>query len=310
MFKVIYSPDYLVDIGQHVFPTLKYKLLYERLLENKIITRHEVIQPALADDGDLLLVHTPEYINKLKTGKLTYQEILTLELPYSKLLVTASWKCAQGTILTCQWAVKEKIALHLGGGFHHAFADHGEGFCLLNDMAIGIKKLLKDRLIKKAMVIDCDLHQGNGTAAIFYKSKEVFTFSIHQQNNYPLSKPPSHLDIGLEDGAGDEDYLEALEVNIPKVIKNFLPDLILYVAGADPYKQDQLGGLKLSREGLKRRDEFILSCVKENNISCAIVLAGGYATKLEETVDIHYNTVLSAYELYGSVYNLPQYKRS
>ena len=310
MFKIVYSPDYLVDIGQHVFPTLKYKLLYERLLEDKIITPDNLIQPPEALDSDLLLAHTPEYINKLKTGRLNYQEILTLELPYSKALVKASWQCAQGTILTCQWAVKEKIAVHLGGGFHHAFVDHGEGFCVLNDIAIGIKKVLKDRQIKKAIVIDCDLHQGNGTAAIFSKSREVFTFSIHQENSYPFFKPASHIDIGLENGAGDQEYLETLKQHIPKIIKDFKPDLILYVAGADPYERDQLGNLKLTMEGLRSRDSFILAQAEENDISCAIVLAGGYAFRVEDTVKIHYNTILTAYELYNNSYNLSQYKRS
>lgn len=290
----MYSENYCVDIGAHVFPTVKYSLIYDRLKKAKSLPKSYFVSPGPARDEDVLLVHTEDYVRKLQTGNLSPFEILTLELPYSKELVDSSWLCVGGTILAVQIALKEKAAVHLGGGFHHAFPDHGEGFCVLNDVAIGIRRLQVDGAIESAMVIDCDLHQGNGTAAIFKADEKVFTFSIHQENNYPFSKPPSDLDIGLPDGVGDEEYLSNLKDNIPRVIDEFKPELILYVAGADPYENDQLGGLRLTMGGLKRRDEFIFGVAKSNDIPIAACLAGGYAYEIEDTVKIHCNTVETA----------------
>ena len=224
---------------------------------------------------------------------------MTLELPHSPQLVRASYVCAQGTILTAQQALKEKVAIHLGGGFHHAFPDHGEGFCVFNDIAIAIAKLKCEGNIRRALVIDCDLHQGNGTAKIFKNEADVFTFSIHQENNYPLIKPASNLDIGLADGTDDKEYLEQLEKNIPRIIADFKPESILYVAGSDPYKFDQLGGLALSLNGLKKRDEFIFGWARDFHIAIAVVLAGGYAINLEDTIQIHLNMVTTALSTFG-----------
>jgi len=290
----VYSENYCVDIGTHVFPTIKYSLIYNRLIKVKDLPKSYFVSPRPARNEDVLLVHTEDYVRKLQTGALSPSEILTLELPYSKGLVDASLLCAGGTTLALKIALSEKVALHLGGGFHHAFPDHGEGFCVLNDVAIGIRRLQADGMIQKAMVIDCDLHQGNGTAAIFKGDDEVFTFSIHQENNYPFFKPPSDLDIGLPDGAGDEEYLSNLKDKIPRIIDEFKPGLILYVAGADPYVDDQLGGLRLTVGGLKRRDEFVFGLAKENVIPIAACMAGGYAYKIEDTVQIHCNTVEAA----------------
>lgn len=286
IMKIIYSPKYNVNIGTHVFPTIKYNLVYRRLIPEY---KDFIIEPIPANDEDVGLVHTKEYIHKLKTGTLTSQEIYTLELPYSKELISASWLCAGGTIMACKIALEEGCAVHLGGGFHHAFPDHGEGFCVLNDIAIGIKAVRK-----KTLVIDCDLHQGNGTAYIFRDNKSVFTFSIHQENNYPMPKPPSTLDIGLNDGVRDSKYMMHLRTNIPSIIEKFKPGLIVYVAGADVYEFDQLGGLKLTINGLQERDMFIFELAKKNNIPIAVVLAGGYAINIEDTVQIHYNTVKEA----------------
>lgn len=289
--KLIYSDKYQVDIGGHVFPTIKYKLIKERLLKERVVEEKDFIEPQPASDDDILLVHTPEYLDKLKQGKLSLQEIMMLELPYSAQLVEASLICAGGSILAAELALEKGAGIHIGGGFHHAFPDHGEGFCVLNDIAIAIRKMQKEKKIKKAMTIDCDLHQGNGTAYIFRNDKSVFTFSIHQEHNYPAIKPPSNLDIGLEDGAGDQEYLSALEKNIPKIVRSFQPELIVYVAGADVYKEDQLGGLSLSIEGLKKRDTFVKRISQESNIPVMIVLAGGYARNVSDTVTIHCNTV-------------------
>jgi len=295
--KIIYSLNYQIDLGGHIFPTEKYALIRERLLEEKVARESDFLVSPEAEEKDILLVHTPQYLDKLKNGKLSPQEILTLELPYSRELVDASCLCAGGTVLTAKTALSEKIALHLGGGFHHAFQDHGEGFCVFNDVAIAIKVLKRDDGVNKFLIVDCDLHQGNGTASIFSKDEDVFTFSIHQENNYPAIKVPGSLDIGLADGCGDKEYLKHLEKHLPEIIKNFKPSFIFYLAGADPYSEDQLGGLNLTKEGFLARDELVLTQARRNNIPLAIVLAGGYALDLKDTVDIHFQTARAAYRL-------------
>ena len=295
--KLVYSDKYhRVDIGQHVFPVLKYKLIHEQLIVRGLATKGDFVEPAPASEEDILLVHTPEYVKKLRDGTLSQVEIYTLELPYSPELVDTFRICAGGTTLSGEVALAEGIGIHIGGGFHHAFPDHGEGFCVFNDVAIAIRKLQKDNRIIRSCVIDCDLHQGNGTAYIFRDDKDVFTFSIHQENNYPAVKPPSDLDIGLEDGTGDDIYLAHLEKNIPKIVERSRPDLIIYLAGADPYRDDQLGGLFLTMDGLKRRDEIIIHLCHEKGIPLVILLAGGYAWKTEETIEIHCQTIASAIE--------------
>jgi len=288
--RIVHSKKYQLDIGLHVFPTEKYRLIYEKLLKEGY-SPQDFVSPNVASDEDILLVHTKEYVNKLKTGTLSPLEILTMEVPYSKALVEASWICVGGTILSSQFALEDGVGLHIGGGFHHAFPDHGEGFCVLNDIAVAIRRLKKDAAITKALVIDCDLHHGNGTASIFAGDKDVFTFSIHQEYNYPAVKPPSNLDIGLEDGTGDDEYLGHLKRNIPKIIDEFRPEFIVYVAGADPYEHDQLGGLALTIEGLKERDRLVFGLARENKIPIASVLAGGYAVDVKDTVEIHVNTI-------------------
>ncbi len=279
-----------MDIGLHIFPTLKYRLIYEALLKGGFSAQN-FVSPPPASDEDILWVHTKEYINKLKGGTLSAEEKFTMEVPYSKALVEASWICVGGTVLASRIALEEGAGLHIGGGFHHAFPDHGEGFCVLNDIAVAIRRLKKDGAIAKALVIDCDLHHGNGTAFIFANDKDVFTFSIHQEHNYPAIKPPSNLDIGLEYGADDGEYLGQLQKHIPEIIKEFKPDFIIYVAGADPYEHDQLGGLALTINGLKDRDKLIFGLAREKKIPIACVLAGGYAVDVKDTVGIHTNTI-------------------
>lgn len=288
--RIVHSKKYQLDIGLHVFPTEKYRLIYEKLLKEGY-SPQDFVSPNVASDEDILLVHTKEYVDKLKSGMLSPLEILTMEVPYSKALVEASWICVGGTILSSQVALEDGVGLHIGGGFHHAFPDHGEGFCVLNDIAVAIRRLKKDGMITKALVIDCDLHHGNGTASIFAGDKDVFTFSIHQEHNYPAIKPPSNLDIGLEDGTGDDEYLGHLKRDIPKIIDEFRPEFIVYVAGADPYEHDQLGGLALTINGLKERDRLVFDLARENKIPIACVLAGGYAVDVKDTVEIHANTI-------------------
>lgn len=297
--RLVYSKDYAVDIGKHVFPTSKYKLIKNELLKDlSIKERVSFVSPKKACEDDILLAHDKSYINKLKSGTLSREEIMRMELPFSKQLVEVSMLCCQGTILATQIALKSMLGIHIGGGFHHAFSDHGEGFCMLNDIAVAVKRLLKYGPVSKVLIIDCDLHHANGTASIFANEKNVFTFSIHQENNYPFIKPPSRLDIGLEDGAEDDEYLQALSGSVPGIIKDFKPEFIMYVAGADPYREDQLGGLKLTKKGLARRDEFIFESAKAVSVPISVVLAGGYAFHESDTVDIHCNTIKSGIRIF------------
>jgi len=296
--KLIYSEKYRVDIGAHVFPTEKYGLIKEKLIKERLFEQADFLPPPMPDEKDILSVHTEEYLDKLKEGKLSMMEIMTMELPYSQELFEASLLCVGGTIQACRNAIESGLGIHVGGGFHHAFPDHGEGFCVLNDIACGIRHLQKTKKIAKALIVDCDLHQGNGTAYIFREDRSVFTFSIHQENNYPGIKPPSDLDIGLDDGTADEEYLQKLIENVPGIISSFEPELILFVAGADPYERDQIGGLSLTIEGLKRRDELVIGWAKDSNTPLCIVLAGGYAFEVSDTVAIHCNTIRTAINIF------------
>lgn len=277
-----------------MFPTKKYQLLHEKLIENSVFKKSDFIEPDAATDEEILFVHAGKYLQKLKKGTLSLRDMLRLELPYSKELVEASLICVKGSILTCEKALEDGVSIHIGGGFHHAFKDHGEGFCVFNDIACAIRSSQEKKAIKKCAVIDCDLHQGNGTADIFAYDDSVFTFSIHQENNYPAIKPKSNIDIGLEDGCEDEEYLNYLQKNLLKIITDFKPELLVYVAGADPYKNDQLGGLNISIEGLKKRDRVVFGLAKKHNIPVAAVLAGGYAIDVADTVQIHYNMIIGA----------------
>ncbi len=295
--KIIYSDGYDLNLGDHIFPSVKFRRAKEELIKDEICDPGDFEEPQPARDEEVALVHTQEYIRKLKKGKLSLEEILRMEVPYSREGVDAVWLCVGGTIQACRRALSDRVAVNLGGGFHHAFPEHGEGFCILHDVAVGIRVLQKEGLIQTAMTVDCDVHQGNGTAEIFHADPNVFTLSIHQLNNYPAIKPPSNLDINLEDGVEDEEYLDELAHGLKKSLAQFKPDLIVYLAGADPYQYDQLGGLKLTLHGLFRRDHLVFQTAKEAHIPVAVTLAGGYAYRLEDTVRIHTNTVKAAREV-------------
>lgn len=285
---LIYSPHYYADIGAHVFPMEKFRLTYQRLKD--ILDRFELINPKEASDEDLLTVHSWEYLQSLKNLKWNAHTMFS-ELPLTHEIISAFRLAAGGTIKACAEAIKRGKAINLTGGFHHAFPEKAEGFCYINDIAVGIKRLQMDKLITRAMVIDCDLHQGNGTAKIFQNDDSVFTFSIHQENNYP-PKEKSDLDIGLPDFTNDEKYLTLLKDTIPSLLADFKPQLVVYQAGADPYQHDQLGQLSLSIEGLKQRDILIITNCEKYKIPIATVLGGGYAFNIEDTITIHYNTCL------------------
>jgi len=326
-FKLVYSDDYYLPIGSHVFPAEKYKRIHDRLLKMGVAEKADFVTPQPASDLDVLLVHTPQYVQKLKTGTLSAREELQLEVPYSPELVRAFWLAAGGSILAADSALNHGVAFSIGGGFHHAFPDHGEGFCMIHDVAIAIRRMQRDDKIRTAMTVDCDVHQGNGTAAIFAGVRvpsdplpstaaptvqggapakvrnahagDVFTISLHQENNYPVWKPPSSIDVDLPDEIGDEDYLAWLDNALSSGLRQFTPELLCYIAGADPYREDQLGGLSLTIEGLKRRDELVFRVAKAREIPVMVTFAGGYARKVDDTVTIHCNTVAAAKEVFG-----------
>jgi len=295
-FKLIYHERYDLKLGVHVFPSQKYRLVHDKLLADKVATPDDFLAPAAASDADVLRVHSQDYVYKLKNGSLTDAEILRMEIPYSKELVEACWLAAGGSILAGQRALADGWSASVGGGFHHAYADHGEGFCVIHDVAVAIRRLQFDRAIETAVVVDTDVHQGNGTASIFGGDGDVFTLSIHQENNYPYPKPPSTVDIDLPDGIGDDDYLSILEKHLRVAFRDFAPQILFYVAGADPYREDQLGGLALTMDGLARRDALVFDYARRNKVPVAITLAGGYARRVEDTVQIHVNTILAARE--------------
>ena len=285
---IVYSEKYVVDFGPHVFPTIKYKLIHDKLITKGLANEEDFVSPAAPQLDDLLLAHTQEYIDDLKNLRWTNRTLFS-ELPLTKEIVDEYFLFAAGTILTLKLALQKGFAFHIGGGFHHAFSEHAEGFCYINDIACGIRRLKNDNLVKRATVIDCDLHQGNGTAKIFENDPDTFTFSIHQENLYPV-KQKSDLDIGLPDFAGDEEYLKYLREKIPWILDTHKPDIVVYNAGADPYKDDKLGSLQLTKEGLRQRDRIVFEECKKRQIPAGVVLAGGYAERLEDIVDIHVAT--------------------
>jgi len=293
-FKLIYGDAYDLNLGAHVFPSQKYRLICDRLLEEGHASAADVLCPEPASDEDILRVHTPEYVRKLQTGKLTAQEIARMEIPYSREMVEACWLAAGGSILAGKQAMAEGWSANIGGGFHHACPGHGEGFCVIHDVGVAIRRLQAEGTIERAMVIDTDVHQGNGTAVIFRGDPNVFTLSIHQENNYPFPKPASTMDIDLPDGIGDEDYLAILEKHLHKAFEEFSPQIVFYVGGADPFREDQLGGLALSIEGLRKRDSVVFDYARRAGAPVAITLAGGYARSVSDTVRIHVNTILAA----------------
>jgi len=300
--KIVYSDAYGVDIGPHVFPTAKYAGVHAVLLARGIVSAGDVISPAPASWDELALAHTPHYLEKIRSGRLSPLEIARLEIPASPPVVEWFRLMAGGTLTAARAAHASSaatgsgfaVAVHLGGGFHHACADHGEGFCMINDLAVAIRALRESGRLSRVAVIDCDVHQGNGTALIFAHDPSVFTFSIHQERNYPAYKAKSSLDIGLVDGAGDGEYLSALGAALPQIFA-IRPDFVFYVAGADPYAADQLGGLALTAEGLRRRDRLVFEAVHRAAVPVAVTLAGGYAVRLEDTVAIHIATVEEAH---------------
>jgi acetoin utilization deacetylase AcuC-like enzyme len=296
---VCYTPRYYADIGEgHVFPIRKFELVCRKLLAEGTLSAEDLFEPQPAALADVLLVHTNDYVTRLRAGALTEREVRRLGLPWSKALVRRSLLAASGTINAARFALAEGVGSNLAGGTHHAFADHGEGFCVLNDVAISIRALRRDGLINRAAVVDLDVHQGNGTATIFAEDPTVFTFSMHGAKNYPLFKTRSTLDVELPDGTGDEEYLRVLAENLPRVFAHE-PDLVFYLGGADPYAGDRLGRLSLSIAGLLARDQFALRECQRRGVPVATVMSGGYAASIDDTVEIHCNTIRAVREVFA-----------
>jgi acetoin utilization deacetylase AcuC-like enzyme len=322
--KIVYSERYHIDIGAHVFPTIKYVRVRERLLALGIAGPEDVVEPAPATWDDLGLVHTPDYIDKVRHGRLSLEEIAQMEIPWSEGIVDGFRLMVGGTMLAARLAMgvpgcgrdpsaaapgggerasgdarpataprRFDIAVHVGGGFHHAHSNHGEGFCMFNDVAVATRRLKRDEVLARAAIVDCDVHAGNGTAAIFAGEPWVFTFSMHQLHNYPALKPPGSLDIALDDRTTDEEYLDELREALPRVFAS-RPQVVFYLAGADPYEGDQLGGLRLTLKGLRARDRLVFEAARAAGVPVAVTLAGGYARHVEDTVRIHVATVEEA----------------
>jgi acetoin utilization deacetylase AcuC-like enzyme len=296
-FKLVYHEDYDLHLGAHVFPSQKYRLVREALLAEGIAAPEDFLRPDPIDDADVLRVHEEDYVHRLKTGTLEPYDAMLLEIPAGPETVRAFWLCAGGSLLAARHARMDGFAANIGGGFHHAFAGHGEGFCMINDVAIAVRRMQADELIRNAMVVDTDVHHGNGTAAIFANDSSVYTLSIHQENNYPTRKPPSNLDLHLPDGINDADYLAIFERGLVRALGDFHPDMVFYVGGADPFHEDQLGGLSLTLDGLQRRDKIVFELSARLGIPVAITLAGGYARNIEDTVRIHCNTICAARDI-------------
>jgi acetoin utilization deacetylase AcuC-like enzyme len=297
-YRLYYSPYYYAEIGEgHVFPIRKFELVRDVLVKEGTLHEDEIVEPEPAKVEDLLLVHTEDYISRLIDGTLTAKEVRKLGLPWSQSLVRRSFHAISGTINAARDALESGIASNLAGGTHHAFPDRGEGFCVLNDVAVAIRVLQREKLAERFLIVDCDVHQGNGTAFIFKDSPEVFTFSMHGAKNYPLFKETSSLDIELADGTGDAEFLETLNEALPRIFTHN-PDVIFYLGGADPYEKDKLGRLKLSIEGLKKRDETVLQFAKEHHTPIITTMSGGYALDINDTVEIHANTIRAVKEVF------------
>ena len=311
---VVYSSRYQIDIGPHVFPTRKYALIHARLIEAGVIERADCVEPEPASWSDLALVHTAEYLDKMRHGTMSSEDIAQLELPWSLEMVEGFRLMTGGTIeaalIGCGFEVRSTKSevreprsyvvprtsyfpvCHIGGGLHHAFPNHGEGFCPFNDVAVAAR-VLQQQGVERIAIVDLDVHHGNGTAFTFASDPRVFTCSMHQQHNYPMWKPRGSLDIGLPDGAHDATFLRELEGALPVVMAH-APQCVFYLAGADPYEDDQIGGLRLTKDGLRQRDRMVIGAVREAGVPLVITLAGGYARRLEDTVGIHAATLEEA----------------
>ncbi len=298
--KVAYSPIYsykLLPEG-HRFPMDKYDLLPKQLVLEGVVEEEDFFHPDGLTEEQILRTHTKEYWGKLKNGLLTRKEIRNMGFPFHESLVNRGRHIANGTLQCAKYALEDGVALNIAGGTHHAYVDRGEGFCMFNDFAITANELLYHNIVKQILIVDLDVHQGNGNASIFNERSEVYTFSMHGEHNYPLRKEVSDLDVGLPDGIKDEEYLSTLESHFLPLIDKVKPDLVLYLSGVDILSTDKLGRLGVSKEGCKKRDEIVLEQCKYNNIPVAISMGGGYSERIADIIDAHANTFKVAKDLY------------
>ena len=299
MLKIAFNQNYIHPLDEnHRFPMIKYELIPEQLLRENTCSSDNFFEPGIISDEIVLKTHEQEYFERFKNIKLSKKEIREIGFPLSKELVEREMVIAQGTIECAHYSIKHGISMNIAGGTHHAFYDRGEAFCMLNDQAIAAKYLINKKLAKKIMIIDLDVHQGNGTASIFNENPDVFTLSFHGKKNYPFKKEKSDLDFEFEDGTSDYEYLSKLIEIIPDLINKFKPDFIFYLSGVDVLKNDKLGRLSLSISGCKKRDEIIISLCKERNIPIQISMGGGYSESIDEITLAHCNTYSTAKEIF------------
>jgi acetoin utilization deacetylase AcuC-like enzyme len=295
---LFYADHFVLPLPDgHRFPMIKYQLLRQRVSESRLVEPERLKVPQPVKQAELSLVHHGHYLDKVFNGSLSEREIRRIGFPWSPEMVERSQRSVGATIAACRSALKEGIAANLAGGTHHAYPDHGEGYCVFNDVAVATRVIQSEGRVKKVVILDCDVHQGNGTAAIFQGDDSVFTFSIHGSKNFPFHKEASDLDIALPDGTGDEAYLAALESGLGLALERAEAQLAIYVSGADPFSGDLLGRLALSKAGLKLRDQMVLGACKQAGLPVAITMAGGYAKEVTDTVDIHFQTLQIAKEV-------------
>lgn len=296
--KLYYSDTFELPLPEnHRFPMAKYRLLRERLAVRANRESYELLLPPAALDQQLLLVHTPEYLEKIKSGQLSNLEIRRIGFPWSLEMVERSRRSTGASIAAGRTALQEAVAANLAGGTHHSFSHSGQGFCVFNDVCVAARILQQERLVENVLIVDCDVHQGNGTAAICHNDPTIFSFSLHCDKNYPFRKQIGDLDITVPPNTGDAEYLRQLELALRQIEIAFQPDLVFYLAGADPFIHDRLGLLSLTKEGLRRRDQLVLSFFHDRDVPIAIAMAGGYAPVLSDIVDIHETTIVIANQI-------------
>jgi acetoin utilization deacetylase AcuC-like enzyme len=299
VLKIAFAPQYVLPLpANHRFPISKYELIPLQLRHEGIAAEENFFEPLSIDPEIVALTHTQEYLGRLLKLQLTAAEERKIGFPQTRKLIEREFIITGGTLECCYYAMQYGIAMNVAGGTHHAYTDHGEGFCVLNDCAVAANKLLHDRSEMRIFFIDLDVHQGQGTAKIFEKEERVFTFSMHGKNNYPAHKEKSSLDVELPDGIDDEEYLSILRTTLPKVIENFKADLAFYVAGVDILATDRYGKLKVSREGCRKRDEFVFATLKKENIPVVVTMGGGYSPHIKDILEAHCNTFRMAKEIY------------